>query len=90
MREGLLRAMEEDSSLSFWERPEIVDPPARLRERTVTDEGMAWFPSAEPERGDALGGVFTGPGSLLRAVCTRASRFCILERKLRRCMIEDD
>lgn len=76
--------------------PEMVLPVLRFLERRVTEEGMAvvgvgtWVPRAEVGRGDARGGVLTGPGSLERADWTRSSRFCILERRLRRCIMEDD
>jgi hypothetical protein len=81
--------------------PEIVLP-LRFLERTVTLEGIVvallrgvgvvveWSPIADPVLGEARGGVFTGAGSLLRAVWTRASRFCIFDRKFLRCRIEDD
>ena len=76
--------------------PEMVLPVLRFLERRVTEEGMAvagvgaWVPNAEVERGEARGGVLTGPGSLDRADWTRSSRFCILERRLRRCIMEED
>lgn len=101
-RDGLLRGIKgvvAPPALSESARdagPEMVLPVLRFLLRTVTEEGMAvvvadgWWPRAEPERGEARGGVLTGPGSLERAVWTRASRFCILERRLRRCMIEED
>lgn len=54
---------------------EAMEPMVRLRLRTVTVDGTA--PPMTDERGDALGGVLTGAGSLERADCTRASRRCI-------------
>jgi len=45
--------------------------------RTVTVAGM-WLSAAEPDRGDARGGVAVGAGSLDRAEWTRSSSFCIL------------
>jgi hypothetical protein len=102
-REGLVRGMEGvlfaalvPSESGNEATPEMVLPVLRFLLRTVTEEGMTvavtegWWPRAEPERGEARGGVLTGPGSLERAVWTRASRFCIFERRLRRCMIEED
>lgn len=57
---------------------EAVEPTVRLRLRTVTVDGMLTEP-----RGDALGGVLTGPGSFERADCTRASRRCIWAVRVR-------
>ena len=62
------------------EAPEMVDPVLRFLLLTVTDAGtvvvvdngvgvmLALLPIAEPERGDARGGVLTGAGSFDRAV----------------------
>lgn len=52
---------------------EIVDPPVRLRLRIVTLLGIA-LPPEDSSRGDALGGVYVGAGSLDRADWTLCSR----------------
>jgi hypothetical protein len=51
---------------------EAVEPTALRRLRIVTVEGTLMTP-----RGEERGGVPTGPGSLERADCTRASSRCI-------------
>lgn len=64
-REGVFCAMGVVSSwASFMDEGLLTMlPPLRLRLlRTVTLLGMLW-PSAEPLRGDARGGVETGAGS---------------------------
>ena len=55
---------------------DAAEPLVRLRERIVTDEGMA-VALYTLVRGEARGGVRVGPGSLDRAECTRASSRCI-------------
>ena len=57
------------------EAAEIVLPVVRLRLRMVTEDGM--YVCNVEFRGDDLGGVEIGAGSLERAECTRCSRRCI-------------
>ena len=58
--------------------PLIMLPVGRLRLlRTVTVAGMLVLRVAGPIRGEDLGGVLTGPGSLDLAVWTRSVRRCI-------------
>ena len=73
----------EDRRLPGRSGPGVTDdallPPVRLRLlRTVTVEGTYAWPSAEPLRGEAPGGVDVGPGNFDRADCTRCSSNCIL------------
>lgn len=65
---------------------DAVEPGALLRDRIVTDAGRA--EAALTDRGDALGGVPVGPGSLERTDCTRCSRRCICAVRLRMCESE--
>lgn len=59
-----------------------------LELRTVMLDGIwAWL-SADPGRGEALGGVDVGAGNLDRADCTRCSSFCIFPIKPRICVRE--
>lgn len=51
---------------------DAVEPTVRFLERIVTFDELI-----TDERGEARGGVDTGPGSLERAECTRASSRCI-------------
>ena len=59
-----------------------------LELRTVMFDGIWDWLSADPDRGEALGGVDTGAGSLDRADCTRCSSFCIFPIRPRICVRE--
>ena len=63
-----------------------VLPIVRFLLLIVTLAGMWLWPIAEPFRGDARGGVFTGAGSLDRADWTRCSSFCICAVSVRMCV----
>lgn len=65
----MLDRPDSDGVSSVDEATELV---VRFRLRMVTVDGTVL-----PERGDILGGVVTGAGSLERAFWTRASRRCI-------------
>ena len=59
-------------------REEVVDGGRPLRaDRTAMPLGIAGIPPMAEVRGEARGGVLTGPGSLDRALCTRCSSRCI-------------
>lgn len=57
---------------------EVVDDGRPWRaDRMVKLVGIAGIPTMAEVRGEARGGVLTGPGSLDRALCTRCSSRCI-------------
>lgn len=59
---------------------EVVDDGRPLRtdaDRMEMLLGIAGIPPMAEVRGEARGGVLTGPGSLDRALCTRCSSRCI-------------
>lgn len=77
------RRLEGRSMVGVWIEEILLSPVRFLLLRMVTVAGIKDWPTAEPLRGDALGGVDVGAGSFERAVFRRCSRLVILVLKPR-------
>lgn len=71
------------STVGVWTVEALLPPVRFLLLRIVTVAGMDDWPSAEPLRGDARGGVEVGAGNFERADLSRCSRFVIFVLKPR-------